>query len=248
MIGIYKITNKINGKVYIGQSIDIEKRWKDHIYNTPKKGRSLIHSSIKKYGVESFDFEIIFSMKYVDFNIMNLLEEAYIRYYNSLSPNGYNLDSGGKNKRPSDITRNFISSRTKEAMKYVDYSNINSSNRDENNIKKRRESLMNYYNNRTEEEKQEHKNRSKEINNREDVREKKREKMIGKMAGYKNPFYGQHHTEEIKEKIRQTKEKNGTTGRGIPKKKSKWITPSGEIRYMYKGVVVRCYPDWKEID
>ena len=31
MIGIYKIENKVNGKVYIGQSIDIEKRWKEHI-------------------------------------------------------------------------------------------------------------------------------------------------------------------------------------------------------------------------
>ena len=31
MIGIYKIENKVNGKVYIGQSIDIEKRWKNHI-------------------------------------------------------------------------------------------------------------------------------------------------------------------------------------------------------------------------
>jgi group I intron endonuclease len=57
MTGIYKITNKINGKVYIGQSINIERRWKEHI--SDKRKNSLIHLAIEKYGEKNFNFEII---------------------------------------------------------------------------------------------------------------------------------------------------------------------------------------------
>lgn len=57
MIGIYKITNKINGKIYIGQSINIERRWKEHIFDNRKN--SLIHLAIIKYGKENFSFEVI---------------------------------------------------------------------------------------------------------------------------------------------------------------------------------------------
>ena len=53
MIGIYKITNKITGKSYIGQSIDIVERWKQHIKNNKKANRPL-HNDIKSYGKENF--------------------------------------------------------------------------------------------------------------------------------------------------------------------------------------------------
>jgi len=56
MIGIYKITNKINGKVYIGQSIDIERRFRDHKNCTAK---NLLSAAIKEYGLENFDFEVL---------------------------------------------------------------------------------------------------------------------------------------------------------------------------------------------
>jgi group I intron endonuclease len=52
-IGIYKISNLINGKIYIGQSVHIEKRWQQHCNNT---GRSLIAKAIQKYGKDSFSF------------------------------------------------------------------------------------------------------------------------------------------------------------------------------------------------
>ena len=49
MIGIYKITNLINNKIYIGQSIHIERRWSEHCQPSAK---SLIAKAIQKYGKE----------------------------------------------------------------------------------------------------------------------------------------------------------------------------------------------------
>ena len=58
MSGIYKITNKINGKSYIGQSIHIEERWKEHLYRNSSH-ISLIKLALQKYGVDNFTFEVI---------------------------------------------------------------------------------------------------------------------------------------------------------------------------------------------
>lgn len=55
---IYKITNKLNGKIYIGQSINPFKRFKQHCYNT-QIYKSLINEAINKYGKENFLFEIL---------------------------------------------------------------------------------------------------------------------------------------------------------------------------------------------
>jgi len=63
LIGIYKYTNQINGKVYIGQSIDIRQRQYTHkssAYNEKAKDfNSQFHQAIRKYGIENFDFEIL---------------------------------------------------------------------------------------------------------------------------------------------------------------------------------------------
>ena len=62
MIGIYKIENKVNGKVYIGQSIDIEKRWKSHIsyLNKGIHRNKHLQSAWDKYGEGNFDKKILF--------------------------------------------------------------------------------------------------------------------------------------------------------------------------------------------
>lgn len=87
MKAIYKIVNKLNNKVYIGQSIEPENRWKVH----KKKNLSYIGSALKKYGEENFTFEVIEWTK--DYNYR---EKFWIQKYNSLSPNGYNLTPGGE--------------------------------------------------------------------------------------------------------------------------------------------------------
>lgn len=84
--GIYKITNLINGKNYIGQSIHIEKRWQQHCQ---KSSHSLISKAIQKYGKENFSFEILEETD--NTNFLTILETKYIKQYNSLVPNGYNI-------------------------------------------------------------------------------------------------------------------------------------------------------------
>lgn len=88
---IYKITNRINGKIYIGQSVNPEKRFIDHCYIN-KKYKSLINDAIKKYGRENFILEIIGW-----FEDYNEKEKYYIQYYRSLAPYGYNIAEGGEN-------------------------------------------------------------------------------------------------------------------------------------------------------
>jgi len=92
MIGIYKITNLINNKSYIGKSLDIEHRFREH-----KAGiRSNIHlqNSIKKYGIENFDFSII---EECDRDECSLRERYWIEFYDSFR-SGYNSTTGGENE------------------------------------------------------------------------------------------------------------------------------------------------------
>lgn len=89
MIGIYKITNQINNKSYIGQSIHIEQRWEEHLYKSSQC--SLLKYALHKYGVSNFTFEIIEECKQEN---LNEREQYWIQYYDSFN-NGYNLTMGG---------------------------------------------------------------------------------------------------------------------------------------------------------
>lgn len=92
MVGIYKITNNKNRKIYVGQSIDINDRWKQHKYkafNSKEKGyNSAIHLAFRKYGIENFSFEVIEKCQQDE---LDEKEQYWIKKLNSLSPNGYNI-------------------------------------------------------------------------------------------------------------------------------------------------------------
>lgn len=86
MAHVYKITNP-NGKIYIGSTINIERRFSDYKKLKCKK-QHLIYNSLVKYGVENHNFEIICEC---DKSIMRHYEALYGNKYNTLKPNGLNL-------------------------------------------------------------------------------------------------------------------------------------------------------------
>ncbi len=91
---IYKITNKLNNKIYVGQSNNPMERWKQHKLRAiaaQDKGKSAIHDALRENGIDNFIFEIIGW-----FENYNDKEKYYINYYNSLVPNGYNIQPGGQ--------------------------------------------------------------------------------------------------------------------------------------------------------
>ena len=90
MVGIYKITNP-KGKMYIGQSINIEKRF-EHYKRLACEQQRKIYNSLKKYGPENHQFEIIEECKVEDLNIREIY---WINHFNSLNE-GLNLASGGE--------------------------------------------------------------------------------------------------------------------------------------------------------
>lgn len=95
MTGIYKITNTINGKSYIGQSTDIHRRWRNeiadsnnsnsHSYNYP------LMKAFRKYGADNFKFEVIEECKSEE---LNQKEVYWIDYFDTFF-HGYNQTIGG---------------------------------------------------------------------------------------------------------------------------------------------------------
>ena len=89
MIGIYKITNKENGKVYIGQATDINRRLSEH-----KKKRSItIDDYINVLGIDKFTYEIVEECSKEE---LDEKEKYYINFYDS-QKQGYNIQAGGFN-------------------------------------------------------------------------------------------------------------------------------------------------------
>lgn len=97
---IYRITNIITQKVYIGYtSFDIKIRFKQHIIlSKNKKQKSHLQSSIAKYGVDNFIIQSIYQSKEQDYT-MNVMEPYFIKEYDSYGNNGYNETPGGEGRK-----------------------------------------------------------------------------------------------------------------------------------------------------
>lgn len=90
---IYIIENDINNKVYIGQAIDAKIRFQSHCKpSAATLNNELIGKAIQKYGKEHFSFRVLESQV----ENYNERERYWIKFYDSLAPNGYNLLEGGE--------------------------------------------------------------------------------------------------------------------------------------------------------
>jgi len=123
---IYKATNKITGKIYIGFDSNWPKRKKRHLsdsFNNTSRGyNDVFHKAIRKYGKDSFEWEIIYQSLDGEY-CKNIMEKHFISEYNSFinekNSNGYNMTLGGdgmlgfkhsqesKNKNSISCGKNF---------------------------------------------------------------------------------------------------------------------------------------------
>lgn len=110
MYSLYKITNLLNNKVYIGvTNRDPMIRFLEH---KRKSSTSFISKAIQADGIENFSFEVLISN--INEKDIDKLECEYIKKYNSLLPNGYNADLGGvKYHKHSDYVKTIISEKGK---------------------------------------------------------------------------------------------------------------------------------------
>ena len=177
---IYKITNIITKKCYIGETKKSNPylRWNEHKRKIEQGiGCPALQDAVKKYGIDNFKFEVLIICFDED---RYKIEMEYIKKFNSISPNGYNLTIGGEGggfygKKHSQETINNISIKMKQ--KYIDNPEL----RNENSKKQ------------------------KIIMNTPEIKLKIREGLKNSEK-WKNSIKGNHnkkvHTEETKDKIK----------------------------------------------
>ena len=111
---VYKVTNRVNGKVYIGKTVrTIEARWKQHIQYALRGNKPPIAIAIRKYGAGAFEVIPLASAKTLQ--ELNELERKYIQDFQSYNlERGYNLTLGGDGAAPGELNAMFGKTHTDE--------------------------------------------------------------------------------------------------------------------------------------
>jgi len=109
LASIYKITNMVNKKPYIGFTArNIETRWKEHQAKAKDPSSYFkLHNAINKYGVDNFKIATVYEHPDHD-HVLNTMEPFFIQWYDAID-NGYNLTFGGEGGTMSDETKAKIS-------------------------------------------------------------------------------------------------------------------------------------------
>ena len=123
MAYIYRILNKITKKCYIGETKckDVSRRWNQHKQTIEiNKGCPALRDAVKKYGIDNFEFSVLI-ICFDDDRFKHEIE--YIKKYNSVAPNGYNLTNGGEGggfqgKTHTEEVKNDIKNKLKQ--KFID--------------------------------------------------------------------------------------------------------------------------------
>ena len=224
---IYILKNKINLKLYVGQTTqNLKKRLKSHI-----KRKFLIGNAIKKYDIENFE---IYKF-YVPENLLDYFEKEMIKRLKTLYPLGYNLDTGGNKQKHRHIkTRNKISETLKG--KYIDNKNSWSGkhhtkdSKEKISISQKKLYKNGYINPR----------KNKKLS--EETKVKLSKTMTGKYDKENNPFYGKKHKKYSLEKI--SKNHSDVSGHKNPRAKSVYCIELNKIwkcaKYAAKELLI-CY-------
>lgn len=114
---IYTITNKHNGKVYVGFTQDCVKRWQAHINDSKYKSK-ILYESFKKHGIENFCFEVVYQSKDREHTLI-IMEPFFIEMYDSYNK-GYNANRGGYNTNTEELKKkNSERMKTSNPMKIL---------------------------------------------------------------------------------------------------------------------------------
>jgi len=138
---VYKITNSVNEKVYIGITNDIHARWHRHKKNAINKVNKPLYDSINKYGIDQFTITPICST--FTREDLGKLEQQFIKEQNTIWPNVYNLTSGGeKSWTVSEETRQRLSDIHKgKTLSKEHRQNISNSNKGRKFLKETRQKI-----------------------------------------------------------------------------------------------------------
>lgn len=202
---IYKITNLINGKVYVGQTVQkLCRRFNQHIHGITKG----VDQAIQKYGAENFKIE---SLEECPCEMLNECEMFWIKELDCIAPNGYNLTSGGDSdfRRSEETLERMRIANEGKTLSEETRAKISAANQGEKNHF--------YGKHHTEESKAKisavHKGkiispetRTKMSEAHKNPSPETRKKLSEARTGEKNPFYGKHHTPETKAKISEAKQ------------------------------------------
>lgn len=115
-MNIYKITNKVNGKIYIGLTVQgTRTRYLHHLYEARSGSNFPVHRAIRKYGEENFEVETLFET--TNHDELKVKEQEYIQKYNTYKTEyGYNLTKGGDGtlgRTHSEETKTKIADKAK---------------------------------------------------------------------------------------------------------------------------------------
>ena len=216
---VYIVTNKANGKQYVGISKNLTARWNTHI--SANGSAPALHAAIKKYGKDEFIFSHICDA--FDFDAACDIERMLIVQHNTKAPNGYNLTDGGEGVVGRPMTDQDKEVRRQASIAYVKQLSLEERvekygtkgrKHTPETIKKIRQSNIgkNLGKTASEETKSKmsaiHKSRPRQpLNNK--TKEKIRHSLLGrKMPESEKPkhasFFGRTHSEETKARIRAT--------------------------------------------
>lgn len=204
---VYKITNLEDGKVYVGQTVQRLRRRLNQHKNAEAKSISAIDGAIKKYGWENFKAEVL---EECPREMLNEREKFWIEKLNCLSPNGYNLTSGGDGGyiRSEETLEKMRLANEGKTLSDETKAKISEANQGENNpfygkthSEETRAKISAVHKGKTilpetrAKMSEAHKNPSPET----------RAKLSAARTGEKNPFYDKHHTPETKAKMSVTR-------------------------------------------
>ena len=236
---IYTFINLLNGKMWWGQTTQpLKKRIEQH-----KNGNGnckAFHNAIKKYGIKNFKI-VSFSCPEED---LDWTETFLINELNTLSPNGYNLESGGRvNRHPNKITKKRLSRAVKKYYKEHPEAKEEISKRNKKrfeNLEERKKTgkkTQEWWDNNPKEKEKLSIRMTKYYEKNPEIKQIQREKMLG----INNPFYKKTHTKNSLQKMRKPRSENGRLNikKNHYTKIAILISPKGR-EFKIKGIVPFC--------